>query len=207
MDDADEWEAIRRDLRTAGVDPTDLGRFVNRPNPDIRGLEPERFDAKAAYPVLLAWLPRARSPRLRATIASRLREAGKSSETARALIRAFRAESDEVVRWELGDAIARSATRAEFDDIVELAGDRSSGSARQMLVDALWRVKTDRARALILELKDDPDVCRHAMSALRRAFGNEEARPTIEPLLDHPHETVRMVARDTLKRIDKALAR
>jgi HEAT repeat protein len=205
--DADEWEAIRASLRAAGVDPTDLARFVNRPNPDLPGLEPERFDAKAAYPVLLDWLPRAKSPAVRSTIASRLRQAGKSAVTARALIAAYEVETNDETRWQLGDAIARTAPAKELGAIVELAADRRGGTGRQMLVDALWRVKTDRARELILELIDDPDVCVHAMYALRRAFGNEEARRRIEPLLDSEHERVRDVAHHTLKKIDRALAR
>ena len=207
MTDAAEWEAVRAALRESGVDPTDLGRFVNRPNPDLPGLEPETFDAKAAYPVLLEWLPRVSSPRLRSTIASRLRQTGKSSRTARALLQAYAAETDETARWELGDAIARSATRAELDSIVEHAADPRGGTGRQMLVDALWRVKTTRAREVILELIDDPDVCLHAAHSLRRAFGNEEARRRLEPLLEHPNERVRDVARHTLKKIDRALGR
>jgi HEAT repeat protein len=207
MTDAAEWEAVRAALRESGVDPTDLARFVNRPNPDLPGLEPETFDAKAAYPVLLEWLPRVTSPRLRSTIASRLRQTGKSSRTARALLQAYVAETDETARWELGDAIARTATRAELESTVELAADTRGGTGRQMLVYALWRVKTPAAREAILELIDDPDVCLHAMYSLRRAFGNEEARRRIEPLLDHQNERVREVARHTLKKIDQALAR
>jgi HEAT repeat protein len=207
MADADEWEAVRGALRSAGVDPTDLGRFVNRPNPDLLGLEPDTFDAKAAYPVLLEWLPRVESPSLRSTIASRLRAVGKSAVTARALITAYRAETNEDARWQLGDAIARTAPAAELDEIVELAADPCGGTGRQMLVYALWRVKTDRARSLILELLRDPDVCVHAMHSLRRAFGNEEARRRIEPLLEDENERVRDVARHTLTKIDRALAR
>src|SRR2546430_2508555 len=94
MTDAAEWQAVRDALREAGVDPTDLGRFVNRPNPTLRGLEPEAFDATAARPVLLDWLPRVSSPSRRATITTRLRQAGKSAVTARALIAAYKQETN-----------------------------------------------------------------------------------------------------------------
>jgi hypothetical protein len=46
-------EAVRAALRDAGVDSTDLARFVNASNPAIRGLEPSMFDSRRAYPVLL----------------------------------------------------------------------------------------------------------------------------------------------------------
>ena len=58
MTEKEEWEAVRAALRDAGVDPTDLARFVNTPDPAIRGLEPSTFDSRRAYPVLMEWLPR-----------------------------------------------------------------------------------------------------------------------------------------------------
>jgi hypothetical protein len=45
------------------------------------------------------------------------------------------------------------------------------------------------------------------MYSLRLAFGNLEARRRIEALADHSDEQVRTIARDTLKKIDRALAR
>ena len=107
----------------------------------------------------------------------------------------------------LGDSIARVATRGEYDEMVELAADRSGGTGRQMLVYALWRVKTPRSRELILELIEDPDVAGHAIHSLRRAFGNDEARRRLEPLLEHPDGNVRGYAVEGVKRIDKAPAR
>ena len=74
-----------------------------------------------------------------------------------------------------------------------------------MLVDALWRVPTDRSREVIVQLLDDPEVAPHAMFSLRRAFGNREARRRLEPLVDHPSERVCAAARDALERIDRAI--
>ena len=207
MAEADEWEAVAQALRDVGIDPTDLGRFVNYPNPDLPGVEPSRFDAKRAYPVLLEWLPRVHADSLKSTIATRLIAGGKRSETARALLDEYRVATNDTLRWALADAIARSSPPRNLEEIVELSVDRSGGTGRQMLVYALWRVKTERARDVILELIDDPDVCVHAMYSLRRAFGNEEARRRLEPLLEHPNERVRDVAGHTLKKIDKVLAR
>jgi HEAT repeat protein len=201
----EDREAVIHALRAAGVDPTDFGRFVNRPNPALPGFEPEAFDSNAAYPVLMDWLPRVKTPSMKETIARRLAQTGKKSETAQALIREYRREDDELVRWALGDSIARVATPAEYDEIVELASSGDSG--RQMLVYMLWRIKTDRSREVILDGIGDPGVCLHAMYSLRRLVGNEEARRHIEPLLAHESERVRATAARTLKKIDKALGR
>jgi HEAT repeat protein len=200
MTEDEEWQAIRGALRAVGVDPTDLARFVNQPHPGIPGFEPEQFDSPAALPVLLEWLPRVEAPAVRDTLASRIREAGKSSVSARALIAAYRAKPS----WELGDAIARTMTPAEHDAIVELAADTRTGSDRQMLVYALWRVKSDRARSLIIRLLDEPHVSRHAMYSLRRAFGNDEAKRRLEPLRDHPNDDIRLAAADALKGIERS---
>jgi HEAT repeat protein len=95
-------------------------------------------------------------------------------------------------------------TPAEHDAIVELAADTRTGSDRQMLVYALWRVKSERARSLIIRLLDDPDVSRHAMYSLRRAFGNDEAKRRLEPFRDHPNEDIRLAAADALKGIERS---
>jgi HEAT repeat protein len=198
--EAEEWDVVREALRAQGVDPTDLARFVNRSHPGLPGFEPEHFDAVAARPVLLRLLPRVKSRAVTETLARRIAQAGKSSESARALLASYRTRPD----WAVGDAIARTMTAAEHDAVVELAADRGSGVERQMLVYALWRVKTDRARATILDLLDDPTVCKHAMYSLRRAFGNDEAAQRVEPLQEHADDHVRAAARETLKRIGRS---
>ena len=201
----EEWRAVGEALRAAGVDPTDLGRFVNRPNPDLPGLEPERFDPVAAHPVLLDWLPRVQAANLKQTIAARLGQAGRDGDTTAVLLTEYRKARDEILQWTIGDAISRTATPAHYDEIVELAALGGGGS--QMLVFMLWRIKTARSREVMLASIGDPDVCVHAMSSLRRALGNSEARAWIEPLVDHDSPRVREVAVHTLKKIDKALAR
>jgi HEAT repeat protein len=200
VNESEEWEAVRSALLSAGVDPTDLGRFVNRPNPALPGFEPEQFDARRALPVLNDWLPRVNSRAVRETLARRIAQAGKKSDSARVILDAYRGAP----AWALADALARTMTRDEHDEVVELAADTGAGRERQMLVYALWRVKTERARSVLLTSLTDPDVARHAITALRRAVGNEEARAHLELLQDHPNDAVRNAARDGLKRIRRA---
>jgi hypothetical protein len=202
MGEAEEWEVVREALRANGVDPTDLARFVNRSHPELPGFEPEQFDLHAAYPVLLGLLPRVKSRAVTETLARRIAQAGKRSNSAQALLAAYRSSPD----WAVGDAIARTMTPAEYDAVVELAADDRAGVERQMLVYALWRVKSERARELILELLQDPAVCKHAMYSLRRAFGNEDAERRLKPLQEHPDDHVRAAARDALKRIARSQA-
>jgi hypothetical protein len=194
----EEWNAVRAALREAGVDAADLARFVNAPNPAIPGLEPSTFDSGRAHSVLLKWLPRVHAKAVVDTLASRIRESGRASESAQVLIAKYRDSPS----WQLGDAIARTMTPAEHDDVVRLCADPSAGQERQMLVYALWRIKTDAARALIRDLVRDPSVANHAMYSARRAFGNEEAARLIEPLCDDPD--IADAAHHALKRIDRS---
>jgi hypothetical protein len=202
-----ELEAVRAALRRAGIDPTDFGRFVGRVVPGV--IEAPTFDYVAAAPVLLEWLPRVRTPLAKEVVARSLGHRAAKGVATGPLIDAFLATPPEEshVKWAIASAIHDVATPPDFDRIVELAADRRHGRARQMLVFMLWRVKSERAREVVVDSLEDEDVAPHAMSALRRMVGNEQARRQIAPLVDHASPRVARVARDTVKRIDTKLAR
>src|SRR5947209_1665663 len=86
-------------------------------------------------------------------------------------------------------------TRAALRD-AGLAGDRRDGMARQMVVDALWRLLTDpRVVPMLRRLIEEPGVALHAMGALRRSVGNAAALPDLRRVRDtHPDATVRRQA-------------
>ncbi len=71
MRDEREWDLVREGLKAASLDPTDFGRFVNRPSPGV--IEPSSFDSVAATPVLMEWLPKVSDTALKQTIIGRLR--------------------------------------------------------------------------------------------------------------------------------------
>lgn len=195
---------LEADLTAAGVDPTDLSRFVNRVVPGV--IEPSTFDADAAVPILLDWLPRVQNEHVKETIARQLKTPNAKSIATLPLIEQFRTSQHQSVKWAIGETLQYVADRSQYDDLVDLAADPRHGQARGMLVDMLWRVKTDRADQAILAALDQPGVCRSAMSAARRRFGNETARHHIARLVDHSDKGVRKAARDQLKQIDKRTA-
>jgi hypothetical protein len=200
-----ELDAVRAALRDAGVDPTDFGSFVGRVVPGV--IEAPTFDYAAATPVLLEWLPRVQTPLARQVVATSLAHRAAKGVATGPLIDLFLAAEDdeEHLKWAIASAIHDAVTPPDFDRVVELAADRRHGTARQMLVFMLWRIKTDRAREVVLDALDDEDVALHAMCALRRMVGNEEARRHIAPLADHPSAQVSRAARETLRRIDRKL--
>ena len=212
----DEWERrarerhaeFRRDvaplkaaLVAAGVDPTDFGLFVNRPIPGI--LRPSRFDGVAAMPTLLDWLPRLSNEDVKECIVRHLKIKDAKVLAVDALIAEFIKTQTPLYKWTIADVIAYLCDRRHFDQLVCLATDRRHGMGRAPLIAILWRVKNPEADEVIVEALSDPDTARPAMSSARRRFGNEAARPMIEPLLSHSHEYVHEAAKDHLRRIDK----
>jgi HEAT repeats len=192
-------------LTDAGIDPTDFGRFVNRPVPGV--LEPSHFDHVRALPILLQWLPRIANEHVKESIVRHLRTKAAKPVAAEALLTEFHRAQGPNYKWVIADVLQYVCDKRHYPQIMELATDRRHGIGRAPLVGMLWRVKTAQADDLLVEALSDPDVARVAMSALRRRIGNAPARPLIEPLINHPHEHVRQAAADYLRRIDKSLTK
>jgi hypothetical protein len=196
---------VKAALTAAGIDANDISRFVNRALPGV--IEPSYFDAEAAAPILIEWLPRTSNEYVKETIVRRLRTPAAKKLATETLVVEFTRVRHEGVKWVIGDVLAYVADKSQHPALVELAADPRHGRSRQMLIDMLWRLETARADEVLLAAIKDPDVTRHAISALRRRLGNEAVRPHIAALVDHPDGHVRDVARHQLKRIDKQLSR
>lgn len=177
----DEWEELRDRLASAGVDGVDdLGRFVSKP--EFFG--GSRFDERAAMPVLVEALPSLTDPNLVGAVAGHLRRPWARSAAFDALLAAFEnwaQREDSLTAWHLGDALGTTATRGQAATLVRIGQDRRYGQARQMVVHALGRFKrVPEVEQALLGLIEDPDVALHAMQALRRVLGAEEALPYFE---------------------------
>jgi HEAT repeat protein len=185
---------------------------VNYPAPEA-GIEPAAFDYERAAPVLLEWLPRVEDQVLREVIARSLGFSSAPPGTAKALVAEFRRQhtSDDWMstKWAVGSAISEVRDPSVADDVIELLRDRRHGGARQMLCEALRRMKDPRAPGVFLELLDDPDVAGHAILELRmlgpkRSLPHlEKARPTLERLAKDAAASpfTRRQARKALERI------
>jgi hypothetical protein len=192
-------------LAAEGIDPADFGRFVNRVVPGV--IKPSAFDAERATPVLLTCLGRVTDPKLKQTIVAHLKTRAAKGVAVPALLEAFREAEEEGLRWQIGDTLQAAMTPAHHDAVLALAEDRRYGMGRQMLVDSLWRVKSDRVEGVLADALTDPDVALHAGSALRRVIGNERAVARLEPLAGHEDRRVVQAASWNLKRARRALAK
>lgn len=102
-------------------------------------------------------------------------------------------------------ALAKSASSTHLETLLELVQDSSYGSARGELVYALWRYRKDPRTAKALRvLCTDPQVCHQAMSAYRRAVGNEKALPFLRKLQRSQDQIVKEQAERIAAQAEKA---
>lgn len=202
---ADEWTLVRDALRDAGVTGAgDLGRFVDQP----QHFRPSGLDERSAMPVLLASLPSLTDPDVVGAVAGHLKRPWARPKAYPALYEAFLkwAPSHPTLGWTLGEAMSNAASLEHLQDLIDLVGDETYGSARQMIVHSLWRFGSDpRVPSALIRLSADPDVSLHAMSALRRSLGNKVALPHLRELAqNHPDSRVRDQARRELEKAERA---
>jgi hypothetical protein len=203
----DDWALLRDQLNRAGIDPTDLGRFVN----NTEYFRQSTFDERSAMPVLLNAMPQLSDPRAIRAVAGHLRRAWARPAAFDVLLEMFRkwAPKDQGVGWSVGDALATAAAEQHLNQLLDLAQNTDYGVARAMIVDSLWRYRKDaRVRPALEKLAEDRDVCLAAMSALRRVVGSGNALLVLRRLRDtHTDPWVRERAARQVKRAERAAAK
>ncbi len=203
----DDWDRLREQLNRAGIDTTDLGRFVN----NTEYFRPSTFDERSAMPVLLKAMPELTDRQAITAVAGHLGRAWARPAAFDVLLQMFRrwATKDQSVGWSIGDALATVATDQHLDQLLDLAQNSDYGMARAMIVDSLWRYRKDaRVRPALEKLAEDPDICLAAMSALRRVVGSDNALLLLRRLRDtHPDLRVRERAARQVKRAERAAAK
>ena len=162
-----------------------------------------------AVPVLLGWLerldavPRHERGSVREMLIRALTVPAARGSAAPALIEEFRRAEDPSefgIRWVIANALSVVADGEVFNDLVELALDRSYGRAREMLMLALARTRDPRAVAVLVDMLDDEVVAGHAVMALGQ-LKEREARAAIEPFLDDERPWVRKEAKKALAKL------
>ena len=123
-----------------------------------------------------------------------------------ALIERFREVQNNSVRWQIGDAISRKRfLKKHWLELLELAGSSRFGTARQMVVNRLHRIKLSQVEPLLLSLLSDPEVDGWAASALCYCGGEH----SLEVLRDFRFDRgcTPLLKREVPKAISKIQAR
>ena len=144
------------ELRSAGYDVESAWDLVNTP-----GTYPP------AIPILLAHLPRPYPGPVREGIARAL-AVPEAKVGWSVLTRMYRDEQDRHAKSGLAVAIAGAADDEVIDDVIALAQDARIGGSRILLLGALERSASRRARAALMELGTDPDLMKEIPVILRR---------------------------------------
>lgn len=155
---------------------------------------------REAIPALLSGLHSATDRKLKGEIVRALSVPWAKPAATGPLVEQFRLVEDESglgLRWTVGNALEVVWDDSRFDDLVELARDKSFGRAREMVVLGIGRSKKPEASGVLIELLDDPVVSGHAVKALRK-LKVPEARPHLERMLDDERGWVRKEAQRAL---------
>ena len=182
---------IIADLRGAGFAVEGVADLFNK-----------KLDYLNAVPILVAWLPRITNPNVKEGLVRALsvKWARDIAELRPMLVAEFKCADDPTgsgLRWAIGNALEVLANDDIAEEMINLARDRKYGSARQMVVVGLGKLRAPRVVSVLVDLLADDDVVGRAVVALRKLKARE-ARPHIERLLGHPRTWVRNEAKKAL---------
>ncbi|MEM6454397.1 MAG: hypothetical protein AAF772_04815 [Acidobacteriota bacterium] len=106
--------------------------------------------------------------------------------------------------WNVAEAIRSSMKAYIYIEVVEILKDPAYSTARQMLPEALLKVKSKHQETigLLCDLIDDPDITPNVIDALARAKAIE-AIPLIQPYIESPIPLVKREAQKAIKKLEK----
>ena len=187
-------------LRAAGVRVDDVWDLANRSSV-----------CREAIPVLLDQLTQVSDFKVKEGIVRAL--AGKEARRAEVfpyLLQELKElapkPGSKYLSWAIGNTlsvIAEPSDRKEFGKLVNLLNDRRLGTGRQMLTEALAKIKHPDAAQALIELLSDEDIKGHAIFALGELRAPEAAN-YIEPFLKSENAWLRKEARRALSKIKRA---
>lgn len=187
----EEEMCIVRALREAGVNVSSVWDLVKTPQ------------AKA-IPVLVDFVGRDLQPCVKEAVIRALSITPAKPIALRPMIQEFRRPNlPDSLRWTIGNALEVLTSEEEAQELLKLATNEQYGTARQMLVVGLGKLRCPQAVDTLVGLLDDEDVQGHAIMALGKLRA-VRAKPRIEPFLNSPRAWVRREAKKALERIDKS---
>jgi HEAT repeat protein len=120
-----------------------------------------------------------------------------------AQMRRYRGDGASSTAWAIGNALATVADDSVYDDVKSLALDPELGRSREMLAEALQRMKTPDATRTLIRMLEDRDVAGHAVSALSKR-DDPTGSEALRPFLHDKRTWVRKAARRALDRPEQS---
>jgi hypothetical protein len=159
---------------------------------------------ESAIPILLQWLPRLSSPDAKEGIVRALSVPWAKPAAGPVLVAEFyeAPPEAEALRWAIGNALEVVVTPSLLDRIIDIVSRKEGGTARQMAVLSLAKIKNPKSVAVLIQLLNDDQVAGHAIMALRKLKA-PEALDHLERFVDHPQTWVRNEAKKAIAAIMK----
>ena len=160
---------------------------------------------EAAIPVLLKLLPKVKEEVIKEGIVRSLTVKEARCLASRPLLNEFKlaALSQVNLKWAIGNALSVVADDDVFEELVELAKDKTHGQAREMLMLALANMKNPQAVDVLIEFLKDDEVAGHVIMALGQLKA-AKAQKAIEAFLGHQKTWIRKEASKALLKIKKS---
>jgi hypothetical protein len=160
---------------------------------------------ESAISILLKWLPRLPSPAAKVALVRALSVPWAKPAAGPILITEFERTppEQEELRWTLGNALEVVAEPSLLNKFVEIVMDKANGTAREMIVLALAKIRDPRSVTTLIKLLDDQQVAGHAVRALRRLKA-PQALDHLEKFTTHSESWIRNEARKAIADIMKA---
>lgn len=194
---AEEDEAVVSSLRQVGI-------YVE----SIYDLVKQKGNYTRAVPLLLKLLPSVSDSVIKQGIVRALGEKDAIGLAEEALIGEFLTVPSSLVggeslKWAIGNTLEILASDKYTDQLINLVLDKKHGSARQMIVVGLGRLKSPKVVDVLINLLDDDDVCGHAVIALGRLKALKAASK-LKQLRNHPKHWIKVEVNKALKRMKVA---
>ena len=188
---------LMEELRAAGFDQMTLDE-----------LRTSRREYASAIPILVRWLGRIDAANAKESIVRALSVPWARGIATRPVLDEFHRAPREWVgyRWAIGNAMEVIADESVAPEILSIVGDPAHGTARQMFVLALGKLRYRESVPTLIQLLSDEDVAGHAAMALGQ-MGAAEAVTELERLASSAKPWVRKEASKALKRIASAKTR
>ena len=186
---AKEQKSIVSDLGAVGVYIDSVWDLVNTSEPYF-----------SALPILIEHLDKPYSQRTKEGIIRAITVEPAKGLAGNKLLKMFRSESDDNLRWVIGNALSRVATEKEITDVLDLLGQAKYGYARSELVHAVARIQGNQGIDLLISLLDDEDVFAQTIIALGNLKAHV-AKEKIAKFADHNDSWVRNQVSKALSKI------
>lgn len=124
------------------------------------------------------------------------------NEATEALINEFKKSDNRAYKWAVGNSLSIIQDKTYTDEYIDIISNQEHGTARQMVILTLGKLRCEKAIPTLIELLNDEEVCGHVVMALGY-FKDDKLREYLNPFLDNKESWIRKEAAKSIKKLEK----